>query len=81
MASSLARATPSASELHPQPDGEGGAPDPTAATEPLPTAAGGSPGPGQPKYVLPRVVAGTFGNLQGLRLSAECGPFTHILPF
>eukprot|EP00667_Euglena_gracilis_P018063 EG_transcript_19141 len=55
-------ATPS--ELHPQPDGEGGAPDPTATTEPLPTAAGGSPDPGQPKYVLPRVVAGTFGNLQ-----------------
>eukprot|EP00668_Euglena_longa_P002262 GGOE01002610.1.p1 GENE.GGOE01002610.1~~GGOE01002610.1.p1 ORF type:complete len:353 (-),score=38.05 GGOE01002610.1:232-1290(-) len=35
----------------------------------------------QPKYILPRVVAGTFGNLQGLKLSAECGPFTHILPF
>ena len=28
-----------------------------------------------------RVVAGTFGNRQGLRLDATCGPFTHQFTF
>lgn len=32
---------------------------------------------GDPRVV--RVIAGTFGNRQGMRVIAECGPFFHML--
>ena len=35
-----------------------------------------------PEETLPiKLVCGTFGNRQGLRLDAECGPFSHVVEF
>ena len=28
-----------------------------------------------------KLICGTFGNRQGLRLDAECGPFSHVVEF
>lgn len=35
---------------------------------------------GQNDEILP-VVAGTFGNRQGLRVTGDCGPFTHVFRY